>query len=154
MESFPNRTVADFYAYISFHQWEKGQTRKYGIGIDQLIPKKMEDFRKKMSNIKESEYPEMQRGITAFILMNVKAKNEFRIMEKLFALKEVREIHSVHGDVDIIVKFVLTRDLLTSDSEIIAQFVHKIRSISGVTSTQTLIPGVSKVKENHNNGSV
>jgi hypothetical protein len=41
----------------------------------------------------------------------------------------------------------LTRDLLSSDAEIIAQFVHEnIRSISGVTSTQTLIPGYSKVK--------
>ena len=147
VESFPGRTIADLYAYISVHQWEKGRMRTYGIEIDELIPKNMEDFRKKMSNMNEYEYPEMQRGITAFILINVKAKSEFRIMEKLFALKEVREIHSVHGDVDIIVKFVLKRDLLTSDSEVIAQFVHnKVRSISGVTSTQTLIPGVSKEK--------
>ena len=148
IDSFPERTIADLYAYISSHQWEKGLTRKYGTGIDQLIPKDMEDFRKKMSTKKEFEYPEMQREITAFVLMNVSAKKEHHIMEKLYALHEVREIHSVHGDVDILVKAILTRDLLSSDAEIIGQFVSdRIRQIPGVISTQTLIPASSKIKE-------
>jgi DNA-binding Lrp family transcriptional regulator len=108
----------------------------------------MEAFRKKMSNTNETKYPEMQRRITAFILINVKAKSEFKIMEKLFALNEVREVHSVHGDVDLLVKIRLTRDLLSSDAEVIGEFVHNsVRSISGVTSTVTLIPGVSRMKE-------
>ena len=47
IKSFPKRTVADLYAYITFHQWEKNSIRKYGDGIDQLIFKNMEDFRKK-----------------------------------------------------------------------------------------------------------
>ena len=148
IDSFPERTIADLYAYISSHQWEKGLTRKYGTGIDELIPKDMEDFRKKMSNKKEYEYPEMRREITAFVLMNVSAKKEQHIMEKLYALHEVREIHSVHGDVDILVKAVLTRDLLSSDAEIIGQFVNKrIRQIPGVISTQTLIPASSKIRK-------
>ncbi|MGD2124676.1 MAG: Lrp/AsnC ligand binding domain-containing protein [Desulfobacteraceae bacterium] len=148
-EPFARRTVADLYAYISFHQWEKGLTRTYGTGIDKLIPKEMEDFRKKMSNTKEPEYPEMQREVTAFVLMHVAAKREYRIIEKLYALKEVREIHSVHGDVDIVAKIVLKRDLLSSDAEVIGQFVHnQIRQIPGVISTQTLIPGLSKIKKN------
>ena len=149
IESFPERTIADLYAYISSHQWEKGLTPKYGTGIDQLIPKDMEDFRKQMSNKKEFEYPEMQRSITVFDLMKVSAKKEPHIMEKLYALPEVREIHSVHGEVDILVKAVLTRDLLSSDAEIIGRFVtDRIAQISGVISTQTLIPGSSRVKEN------
>jgi len=144
---FPQRTLADLYTYISYHQWEIDRERQYGIGIDELITRDMEAFREKMETVPEKEYPEMLRGITAFVLMKVKAKNEHRIMEKMFAHKEVREIHSVHGDVDMIVKIVLTRDLLSSDAEIIAQFVHEnIRTISGVMSTQTLIPGRSKVK--------
>lgn len=146
---FPERTLADLYAYISVHQWEEGRKRVYGSEVDQVILTSMEAFRKKMANIKEEEYPEMQRGITAFVLMNVKAKSEYRIMDKLFSLEEIREIHSVHGDVDILVKVVLTRDILSSDAEIIGEFVHnKIRSLQGIISTQTLIPGVSKVKEN------
>ena len=100
-----------------------------------------------METVPEKDYPEMLRGITAFVLMKVDARKERRIIDKMFAHKEVREIHSVHGTVDIIVKVVLTRDLLSSDAEVIAQFVHEnIRTIAGVSSTQTLIPGRSKVK--------
>lgn len=145
---FSRRTIADLYTYISFHQWERGQTRKYGIGIDRLIPKDMEDFRTKMANMTETEYPEMKREITAFILMRVKPKNEFEVMERLFALDEVKEVHSVHGDVDMLVKAVLTRNLLASDAEIIGQFVHDtVIQLPGVVSTQTLIPGASKIKD-------
>jgi hypothetical protein len=45
------------------------------------------------------------------------------------------------------VKVVLTRDLLSSDAEIISQFVHeRVRQLPGVISTKTLIPGLSKIK--------
>jgi len=147
LRHFQNRTLSDLYAYISFHQWDKSQSRKYGIGIDKLIPKDMEAFRNKMADMKEREYPDMKREITAFVLIIVKAKSEYRIMDKLFVHDEVKELHGVHGDVDIIAKIILTRDLLSSDAEIIGQFVHdNIRGISGVSSTQTLIPGYSKIK--------
>ncbi len=32
--------------------------RKYGIGLDQLIPPRMEEFRVKMMDKKESDFPE------------------------------------------------------------------------------------------------
>jgi len=145
---FPDRTLDDLYAYISYHQWEAGKKRKYGIGIDRLIPNDMEAFRKKMVNTSECNYPEMLREITAFILMKVTGKSENAIMDRLFALKEVREVHSIHGEADILVKIVLTRDLLSSDAEIISDFVHdQMRQIQGVLSTQTLIPGRSMIRE-------
>ncbi|MGE5841535.1 MAG: Lrp/AsnC ligand binding domain-containing protein [Deltaproteobacteria bacterium] len=144
---FPNRSVGDLYVFISFHQWEKGTVRKYGRGIDELLCKDMEEFRGKMSDKKETGYPEMVREITAFVLMSVSGKREDRIIEKLYDLKEVREIYSVHGDVDVLVKIVLTRDLISSDAETIGQFVHnQVRKIPGVISTQTLIPSMSKIK--------
>jgi len=147
-ESFPERTIADLYAYITLHQWKEVRIRRYGIGIEKLIQKDMEAFRKKMGELKDCEYPEMKHGITVFILMNVQARKEIKLMEKIYELESVREIHSVHGDVDILVKVVLTRDLLSSDAEIISQFVHeKIRQLPGVNSTTTLIPGISKIKE-------
>jgi DNA-binding Lrp family transcriptional regulator len=148
IDSFPGRTIADLYAYVTLHQWKEGRKRHYGVGIDKLITKNMEDFRKKMATLKDAEYPEMKRGITVFILMSVQAKKEFKLIEKLYELEEVREIHSVHGDVDLLVKVVLTRDLLSSDAEIISQFVHeKVRQLPGVNSTNTLIPGLSRIKE-------
>jgi len=148
IKSFPERTVADLYVYITFYQWEKNSIREYGGGIDQLIFKNMEDFRENMLDKKENEYPEMLREVTAFVLMNVSGKKEYRIVEKLYALGEVREIHSVHGNVDILVKIVLTRDLMSSDAEIIGKFVrNQVRQIPGVISSQTLIPDSSKMKD-------
>ena len=147
-ESFPERTNADLYAYITLHQWKEGRKRHYGIGIGKFIQNDMEAFRKKMNELKDCEYPEMKRGITVFILMKVQAKKEIKLMEKIYELEPVREIHSVHGDVDMLVKVELTRDLLSSDAEIISQFVHdQIRQLPGVSSTTTLIPGISKIKE-------
>ena len=148
LEVFPGRTIEDLYTFITVRRWERGQTRNYGIGINKLVPDDMEAFREKMANLKENEYPEMQKGITAFVLMNVKASKEYRILENLYELKEVQEAHSVHGDVDLLVKVVLKRDLLSSDAEVIGQFVHEmVRKVPGVLSTQTLIPGLSKIKD-------
>jgi hypothetical protein len=147
-ESFKDRTTDDLYLYISHHQWTIGKSRQYGIGIDKLIPKNMEEFRTMMAQQSEKEYPEMRREINAFILMNVEGRREARIMDKLFELEEVQEIHSVHGSIDIIVRIKLLRDLLSSDAELISQFTQTtVRQWNGVISTQTLLPGVSRVKK-------
>ncbi|MEJ2220578.1 MAG: Lrp/AsnC ligand binding domain-containing protein [Desulfobacterales bacterium] len=153
IEYFPGRTPADLYTFISVHQWaRKDHGLRYGIGISELVPKNMEDFRKKMAKLKETEYPEMLREITAFVLINASAKKEVRLVDKLINLDEVKEVHSVHGSVDIIAKVVLKRDLVSSDAETIGDFIHnKIRQLSGVVSTQTLIPGYSKIKKKEGN---
>lgn len=148
-KSFPDRTVDDLYLYISLHQWERGKKRKYGLGIDKLIPTDMEAFRTNMAERTEHEYPEMKREITVFILLNVEGKYEQQIFDKLLALNEVREVHTVHGAIDMIAKITLMRDLLTSDAELLSEFIQStIRLWKGVTSTQTLIPGMSRIKDN------
>lgn len=147
-EGFPGRTTADLYAYVSVRLWEKGERRHYGIGLNEILPDDMEAFREQMKNADIQHYPEMQRTITAFVLMNVQAKKEHKIVEKLFQLEEVKEVHSVFGDVDLLVKVRLHRDFLSSDAETISQFVHEnIRQLPGVLATKTLIPGVSHIKE-------
>jgi hypothetical protein len=147
IRGFPNRTLDDLCLYISTHQWSRKRERKYGIGIDKLIPRDMEAFREKMAEYTKQQYPEMKRTITVFILINVEGKHEQRIMDKLFALDEVQELHSVHGSIDLVVKATLQRDILSSDAEVISQFTHgMIRPIRGIMSTQTLIPGLSRVK--------
>jgi DNA-binding Lrp family transcriptional regulator len=148
LDTLPARNLADLYTYISTHQWKTGRRRQYGSGIDKMIPKDMEAFRKKMMAVKNGDYPDMRRDITAFVLMNVEGKKEFKVVDKIYELEEVREVHSVHGDIDILIKIVLSRDLLSSDAEVISQFVHeKIRQLPGVISTKTLIPGYSKIKD-------
>ncbi len=147
-DSFPERTVDDLYLYISVHQWEMGKKRKYGIGVDQLIPRDMEEFRREMAKHKEQKYPDLHPEMTVFILLNVDGRYEQRIFDKLLALEEVREVHAVHGSIDIIIKVRLVRDLLSSDAELLSQFIlSTIRKWTGVISTQTLIPGISKVKD-------
>lgn len=108
----------------------------------------MEKFKKEMAKHSEQEYPEMRREITAFILVNVEGRHEEKIMDKLYDLEAVREAHSVNGSVDIIIRVKLMRDLLSSDAELISQFMMTtIRQWNGVVSTQTLLPGVSRVKD-------
>ena len=145
---FPKRSVADLYTYIAHHHWERTSNRRYGIGIDRLIPRSMEAFRTAMLEKSTPDYPEMKRTITAFIMININTSTEMKVINKLFALEEVQEVHSVHGAIDILVKIVLKRDFLASDAEIIAEFVdQRVRRISGINRTQTIIPGISKVKK-------
>lgn len=145
---FPKRSLADLYTYIAYHHWERTSNRRYGIGIDRLIPRSMEAFRTAMIDKTTPDYPEMKRTITAFIMININTSTEIKIIDKLFSLDEVQEVHSVHGTIDILVKIVLKRDFLASDAEIIAEFVdQRVRRINGINRTQTVIPGISKVKE-------
>ena len=148
LDSFPGRSAADLYAYISVHQWERDHSRSFGSMIDKSITRSMEEFRQNMKDTKEKDYPEMLREVTVFVLINISAKKETQILERVFALDEVKEVHSVHGSIDVIAKLVLTRDLVSSDAEVISLYVQKnIRHIPGVVSTQTLIPGISKIKD-------
>lgn len=147
VKSFPRRTVDDLYLYISVHQWEKGKKRKYGIEIDKLIPTDMETFREQMAERKEHDYPEMKREITVFVLINIEGKYEQQLIDKLLALNEVQEVHAIHGSIDLLVKIKLMRDILSSDAELISQFIQStIRQWKGIVSSQTLIPGISRVK--------
>jgi len=145
---FTKRTRSDLYAYISNHQWVRGKEREYGIGIDQLIPKNMEEFRLKMEKLKDLELPEMTHWISAFALIEVKAGKEHEVMKRLHSMDEIQEVHFVHGVFDLIAKIMMKRDLLSSDAEIIGQFLHKkVRQVRDVTKTQTLIPIASKEKK-------
>ncbi len=145
---FPNRSAGDLYTYIAYHHWERTSGRRYGIGIDRLIPRSMEAFRTAMLEKSTPDYPEMKRTISAFIMIDTQSAAEVKIIDKLFRLDEVQEVHSVHGTIDVLAKIVLRRDFLASDAEIIGEFVEqKIRRIKGITRTQTIIPGASKVKE-------
>lgn len=145
---FPKRSVSDLYTYIAYHHWERSSGRRYGIGIDRLIPRSMEAFRAAMIEKNTPDYPEMKRTITTFILIDVDTTTEMQVIDKLYALDEIQEVHSVHGSIDVLAKAVLRRDFLASDAEIIAEFVDQhIRKLNGIRRTQTIIPGISKVKE-------
>ncbi len=95
----------------------------------------------------EHPFPEMKRVTTAFIMISVNPELEKEAVEKLYAYNEVTELHYVPADFDVIAKIVLERDLLSSESEVVRQFVQeKVRRIPAVTWTQTIIPLSSKIK--------
>ena len=147
LEGFPGRTAADLYAYVSAHCWDCRRRPAFGFRIDRNITRSMEEFRKAMADKNENDYPEMMRELTAFVTLTIVTKKEQSIVDRLFALEEVREVHSVHGSIDILLKIVLTRDLLSSDAEVISDFVQKkVRTVPGILSSQTLIPGLSRTK--------
>ena len=101
-----------------------------------------------MSHNTEENYPELRSSFTVFIMINTDPKRELKVADILFVLPEVKEVHCMHGKIDILAKIVLTRDLLTSDAEVIDQFVQgKVRKIKGILSTVTLIPGSSQTKK-------
>ncbi len=148
LKYFPGRSLADLYAYISYHHWDRSSDHRYGIGIDRLIPKTMEAFRKSMLEKNTPDYPEMKRTIIAFVLINIDTSTQSKVIDTLFSLEEIQEVHSVHGSIDILVKISLKRDFLASDAEIISEFVDQnIRRVEGINRTQTIIPGRSLVKE-------
>lgn len=149
VDAYPKRTVADLYVYISYHQWHKGrEKRKYGAELGGLITSSMAKFRTKVMAQSEHPFPEMKRIITAFIMISVKPELEKEIAKKLYAYKEVWELHDVPADFDFIAKIVLERDLISSESEVVRQFVQeKVRRISGITWTQTIIPLSSQIKK-------
>ena len=62
-------------------------------------------------------------------------------------LYKIKDEYYVLVDFDVIAKIVLVRDLLSSESEVVRQFVQrKVRRIPGVTWTQTIIALASKIK--------
>jgi len=150
VKTFPKRTLTDLYAYISYHQWKKGRKkRSYDSGIDEQIPKSMERFRARMMENKELDLPEMKRLGRAFVHVSVESGKEDRVAEKLFAYREVEEVHLVPGDFDLIVKIVMSRELIESETEVIGLFIqNKVRRLPGVVKTKTTIPISSKQKKN------
>jgi hypothetical protein len=61
-------------------------------------------------------------------------------------LKEKIELTEI-GKYNLLEKIILERNFLAPDAETIAEFVDvNIRRIEGINRTQTIIPGISKMK--------
>ena len=72
---------------------------------------------------------------------------EKSIMEKIFNLEEVREVHFVPGKSDILVVLEVEKGLVTPHPEKILNIViDEIRSIRGVRDTETFVPDHSEFK--------
>jgi len=89
-------------------------------------------------NISPNFYPflpmiKMRKKMTVgFVLMRVSPTYENKVFDKLSKLLEVIEIHPLFGEYDFIAK------VESVGYEHIGEIVNKIRTIEGITDTQTL----------------
>ena len=71
--------------------------------------------------------------VIGFVLMHVLPLHEYEVFNKLSKLHEVRELHPLFGEYDLIAK------IEAEDYENIGEIiVNKIRTIDGITDTKTL----------------
>jgi len=93
------------------------------------------------------ELRDMRTVARIFLLINVATGKEDTIADKLLKLKEIREVHIVPGDYDLLAVIEVERALIDTVPEKVGRVVKgKVRKMSGVSHTVTLIPLTSKVK--------
>jgi len=90
---------------------------------------------------------EMKRKARAFVLLSVELGKEEEVMEKLLKIGEVKEVHIITGEKDLIVVLETERELVVPSSKKITDLIsRRIASINGVQDTETIIPTLSKTK--------
>ncbi len=90
---------------------------------------------------------EMKRNVRAFIYCATTLGKEIQVAEALWKLEEVKEVHIIPGRHDILAVVEVSRQLLEPDSQSIYWFIlDRIREISGIADTETLVPIVSMSK--------
>ncbi|OLD03879.1 MAG: hypothetical protein AUJ07_05295 [Crenarchaeota archaeon 13_1_40CM_3_53_5] len=90
---------------------------------------------------------EMKRHVRAFIFLETSLGKETEVAESLWKLEEVKEVHLIPGRNDVMAVAEVSRHLLEPDSQSIYWFIlDRIKDISHVLNTETLIPIVSMSK--------
>jgi len=92
---------------------------------------------------------EMKDKHTIFIYVDTEPATEMEMLKKILAIKEVKEVHVISGQYDLLV--VVELDLhgtavFTSVQELAHQVIQKIRKIDCVRDTNTIVPFISLTK--------
>ena len=84
----------------------------------------------------------------AVVLIKAKTGHEREVSEKLLKIAEVKEVHIITGEWDILVVVETERELvLPSQEKVLEVVMGKITKIRDVKDTNTLIPSFSKFKD-------
>ncbi|MDH5481685.1 MAG: Lrp/AsnC ligand binding domain-containing protein [Candidatus Bathyarchaeota archaeon] len=90
---------------------------------------------------------DLKRTVRAFVLLKVELGKEQKVMEDLLKLAEVKEVHEIPGQYDVLVVLDFKRDMLAPSTQKIADFVSgTIGKIHGVHDSDTMMPTRSRVK--------
>jgi len=89
----------------------------------------------------------MTRNARAFVFLETALGKEEDIMKHLLPFEEVKEVHIIAGEKDVLVVLEVKSEILAQNSQIVADFVRKnIARLSHVKDTETIIPHQSKTK--------
>ena len=76
--------------------------------------------------------------------MNIKKIND--IVQKLISFDEVKEVHMLTGEKDLLVVIEIETDLLMESENILDVVINKIGKLKDVEKTDTIIPTMSRYK--------
>lgn len=98
--------------------------------------------------MENAQFRDMRSFARAFLLINVVTGKEDTIVDKLLKIKEIREVHIVPGDYDILAVIEVEVGLIKPVPEKLTEIVKgKVRKITGISHTMTLIPLATKIKK-------
>jgi len=84
-----------------------------------------------------------------FVFVDTEPTEDIATMNRILALGEVKDVHVVSGQYDLLVVLELSvhgTAIFTSVQELAQKAVEKIRKIEGVRDTSTIVPFVSLTK--------
>lgn len=87
----------------------------------------------------------------AFVLIKAKSGTEIALLNALFEIPEVQEVHTIVGDYDLMVVMnAREEDFARFPAEkIVEVLTEKIRKMENVLDTKTMIPISSEIKKSH-----
>jgi DNA-binding Lrp family transcriptional regulator len=83
----------------------------------------------------------------SFVFVKVKSGHEQEVADKLITFDEVKEVHIIPGEWDILAIVATEREIVApSDEKVFSLVMNKIGKIKNVKDTNTIIPQFSRVK--------
>ena len=92
---------------------------------------------------------EMKGKYTIFVFVDTIPGEEKRVLEKLLEYDEVKEVHIISGQYDLLAVLEVKlygQAIFTSVQELAQKSIEKIRKLSGVRDTNTIVPFFSITK--------
>jgi len=89
----------------------------------------------------------MKKLQKAFVLVKTDPGREREVADKIFKLSEVKEVHIITGEWDILAVIETERELiLTTDEKVLGLIMDKITTIPHLQDTNTMIPSFSQYR--------
>ena len=90
---------------------------------------------------------EMTRYVRAFVFLETTIGKEENVMEQLLKIEEVKEVHVITGEKDVLVVLELKSAILSQNAQVVSDFIrNKIGNLTHVKDTDTIVPYRSKTK--------